>query len=115
MRNPMSKLAALVACLAIFGAAFAADEPTPAAKTPAPTKEQREQMAKVHEHMAACLRSDKTVWECHDAARQECQAAMGGQCAMMGSMMGPMNGPMGPQHHMNKYREDGVPNPKPAE
>jgi len=70
---------------------------------PAPTKEQREQMAKVHEHMAACLRSDKTMRECHEAARKECQEAMGDTCEMMmHSMM---------EHRMNKQRENGVAEP----
>ena len=49
------------------GAALAAD-PTPGATPsnhPAPTKEQREQMAAAHEKIAACLRSDKPIDECH--------------------------------------------------
>jgi hypothetical protein len=41
-----------------------ADDPAPSSH-PAPTKEMREKMAKAHEDMAACLRSDRTVEECH--------------------------------------------------
>jgi hypothetical protein len=32
---------------------------------PAPTKEQREKMATEHDQIAACLRSDKAIEDCH--------------------------------------------------
>ena len=71
--------AALLACGAALlwsaGTAFAT-EPPPAGQTaptarpmhgdhPAPTKEEREKMAQAHEKMAACLRSDRPMSDCH--------------------------------------------------
>ena len=57
----------LIACAAALlwtaGAALAA-EPEHAAR-PAPTKEMREKMANAHEHMVACLRSDRPIADCH--------------------------------------------------
>ena len=41
-----------------------ADDPTSSSRPP-PTKEMREKMAKAHEDMAACLRSDRAIEECH--------------------------------------------------
>lgn len=57
------------------------------------TREQREEMAKVHERMAAYLRSDRPMQECHDELWQGCQGA-GGPAGM-----GPMwrHGRMGPR------------------
>ena len=51
-----------------------------------PTKEMRQQMAQIHEKMAACLRSDRDFTEC----RQEMIQACGGQsgAAGCGMMMG---------------------------
>lgn len=75
--------------IGLSSAAFAADAPTAPA---APTKEMRERMATLHEQMAACLRSDKSVSECHAAMQKHCQAMMGTQgCTRMmgaGGMMG---------------------------
>ena len=77
--------AACIACgAALFwsaGSAFAT-EPTPTTQAapigqvaptnrsmhadhPAPTREQREKMAAAHEKIAACLRSDRPIDECH--------------------------------------------------
>jgi len=58
--------AALVAGIALLWAAGSAlaDEPTPSDRPP-PSKEMREQMAKAHDAMAACLRSDRPIDECH--------------------------------------------------
>jgi hypothetical protein len=41
-----------------------ADDPTSSSRPP-PTKEMREKMAKAHEEMAVCLRSDRAIEECH--------------------------------------------------
>jgi hypothetical protein len=82
-----SILAAAVALL-WAACAIAADPP---ASAPAPSKEQREKMAVLHEQMAACLRSDKPVSDCRAAMMKGCQAELGEQgCAsMMGrGMMG---------------------------
>jgi uncharacterized cupredoxin-like copper-binding protein len=74
-------VAALLSML-LTGAAFAA-EPSPQAH-PALTKEQRESMAAIHEQMAACLRSDKPVADCHKEAMKKCQETMGKDgCPMM--------------------------------
>ena len=53
-----------IALLGMAGAALA-DEPQHDSRPP-PTKEQREKMAEAHEKMAACLRSDRPIQECHD-------------------------------------------------
>ena len=78
---------------------FAADEP-PAAP-PAPSKEMREQMAAVHEKMAACLRSDNGFAACRDEMQRNCREMMGQQaCPMMG---------MGMQDQMMKQCPPGMP------
>jgi hypothetical protein len=99
-------IVAAFACI-VVGAVQSAEH-SDDSNRPAPTKEQREQMAKVHEMMAACLRSDKSVMECREAAHKQCEEAMGPQCHMMGPMMGP-------EHHMNKQRENGASDPKPKQ
>ena len=58
---------AIIACgAALLGAAgmVLADEQAQASR-PAPTKEQRENMAVEHDQIAACLRSDRAIEECH--------------------------------------------------
>ena len=70
-----ASIACGIALLWTAGAAFAteqalagqtapAERPAPA-DHPAPTKEQREKMAQAHEKLAACLRSDRPIDECH--------------------------------------------------
>ena len=62
---------------------LAATAPGPAPATV--TKETREKMAVVHEQMAACLRSDKSLADCHAEMRQSCKESLGDQgCPMMG-------------------------------
>lgn len=79
--------------IALSSAAFAAEPP---AAPSAPTKEMRERMAALHEQMAACLRSDKSVSECRTEMQKHCQAMMGNQgCTRMmgtGGMMGMRRG-----------------------
>lgn len=61
---------------------FAAE---PASPGPVPSKEMREKMAVVHEQIAACLRSTKSMTECRTQAMQKCQETMGQQgCQGMG-------------------------------
>lgn len=73
---------------ALSSAAFATDPPA----APTPTKEMRERMALLHEQMAACLRSDKSIDECRTEMMKHCHATMGNQgCTRMmgtGGMMG---------------------------
>ncbi len=67
----------------------------PSAAAPAePSKEMRAKMATLHERMAACLRSDKSLADCRAEAMQFCQSSMGSQgCMGMGMGMG-MHGGM---------------------
>ena len=61
-----------------------AANPTATTSTP-PSKETREKMAVLHEQMAACLRSDKSIADCRDEMRKNCQTTVGAQgCPMMG-------------------------------
>ncbi len=105
-RHGVLQGALLGACVIAAGGAFAA---TSAAKTAWPTHAQREQMAQIHEQMAACLRSDRSFAECRQAMMRACRAELGtGGCRMMqggrpggrrggmmrgGGMMGPPGGP----------------------
>lgn len=76
----------ILALILNVGAAFSAEPPSPS--HPALTKEQREKMATIHEQMAACLRSDKPISECHKEAMKSCQDTMGKDgCPMMGGSM----------------------------
>lgn len=49
-----------------------------------PSKDQREKMAATHEKMAQCLRSDKSINDCHNEMREQCNQANFGECPMMG-------------------------------
>ena len=84
--------------IATGSAVFSADAPTTA-----PSKEMRAQMAAMHELMAACLRSDKSMSECRTEMMARCQSMMGSQgCrTAMGMGMGMGGGMMGSMHgHM---------------
>jgi hypothetical protein len=73
--------------LASAGAALAAD---PQAAAPAdPTPAARQQMAEVHEKMAACLRSDRPIAECRAEMWKSCQSMTGESGCPMGGGMGP--------------------------
>jgi hypothetical protein len=84
--------------IALSSTPFAGDAPTaPLKRAPVPSldasaKESRERMATVYEQMAACLRSQKPLSECHSEMLKHCQAIMGSQgCTRMrstGGMMG---------------------------
>lgn len=55
------------------------------------SKAMREQMAIMHQQMAACLRSEKAISECQSQMMKDCQSMMGGKgCSMMS--MGNMKG-----------------------
>jgi hypothetical protein len=45
-----------------------------------PTRDDREKMAKNHEQMGTCLRSDQDFKVCHEVFHTECKAMMGGSC-----------------------------------
>jgi hypothetical protein len=79
---------AVLAALSAMGAVAMATNPTSGA-SPGPSKETREKMAVLHEQMAACLRSDKTIADCHAEMMQGCQQSLGDHgCPMMGMGMG---------------------------
>ena len=59
------------------------------------TKEQREAMAKSHEQLAVCLRSDKTMDVCHEEMMKSCKES--DTC--------PMKGRMGMHHGKHEGKE----------
>jgi len=69
--------------LMLSSSAFAEGKNTKSSKMPEMTVEQRNKMAGVHEKMAACLRSDRPLNDCHDEMIKSCQDSMGGTCPMM--------------------------------
>lgn len=84
----------IASLLAIVGASAAPGANPPAAAQSPPSKEMREKMATLHEQMAACLRSDKSMPECRTEMMKNCQDVVGKDgCPMMG--MG-----WGTRHHM---------------
>jgi len=81
--------------IAIVGEASFADDMSKMSdkkEMPAMTKDQREkmaktheQMAKTHEQMATCLRSTKSLKDCHEEMKKSCMTTMGEKgCPMMG-------------------------------
>ena len=84
------RLEAVVTLLGlVMGSSAVLAAQPPCGQTAAPTKEQREKMATIHEQMATCLRSDKPVADCHKEAMKNCQDTMGKNgCSMMGGMGG---------------------------
>jgi hypothetical protein len=98
-RSRRIRTCSVVASLLVLGSLTGALAADPAVTAPAPTKEMREKMAVLHEQMAACLRSEKTVAECRTAMMQGCRTNLGKQgCPMMG--LGRGMG-MGPQMRQN--------------
>ncbi len=87
----------VLAAMSVMAAVSFAATP-PAAAPAAVSKETREKMAVVHEQMAACLRSDKSLADCHAEMRKSCKESLGDQgCPMMGMGMG-----MGKHSHAPK-------------
>jgi hypothetical protein len=80
------KMTALVFCLMSISGSFASAHDMANMKMPNMTTEQRQKMADAHEKMAACLRSDKDLKECHEAMMKSCQDTMGKDCPMGGGM-----------------------------
>lgn len=79
------------------GVALAAEPPASgSAQSTMPSKAMREKMAAMHEQMASCLRSDKSMSECRSEMMKRCRSMMGESCPMMGKMgMGGMGMGMG--------------------
>ena len=67
---------ASTAILLLLGAAAMAADTLPPEHA-VPSKEIREKMAALHEQMAACLRSDRPLSECHSAMMKSCQEQLG--------------------------------------
>ena len=83
VRVTIAKALALLIATTAGTIALAADPPATASG--GPSKEIREKMAVLHEQMAACLRSDKSIADCRDEMRKNCRAAMDPHnCPMMG-------------------------------
>ena len=78
-------LLTLIACTSFVAPVWSA-EPAKASDKGAmakePSKDDREKMAVAHEKMAACLRSDQDMKQCHEALHKECKSMMGGSCPM---------------------------------
>jgi hypothetical protein len=49
-----------------------------------PSKEDRAKMADMHMKMAECLKSDKSMKECHEAMEKSCKDSKMPMCHMMG-------------------------------
>jgi len=78
-------------------AAGSNDLTTEAKPLPALSKETREKLAALHEQMAACLRSDKSIAVCHAEMRAACAGSLNNKgCPSMGMGGGPGIG----MHHM---------------
>jgi len=92
-RRPLQALlcaAALLIGLAASAAETGKPAPgTPSPSAPTPSADQRQEMAAIHEKMAACLRSERSYADCRSEMWNSCQTQMGQNgCPMMG-MMGP--------------------------
>ena len=81
----MKKLAMIGILFLAFagGNALAADAPKGKPEATEVSQDQRKDMAAMHEKMAECLRSDKTMDECRDQMRAQGQGMMAsGLCPM---------------------------------
>ena len=113
--NPMTRRSSLW-CGAIAAFALASASPLFAAEPektapPAPSAEQRQKMAEVHQHMADCLKSDRPMSECRSEMMKSCHGMMGeGACPMMGMGQGGMGPGMG--HGMGGGMMKGAPAPE---
>ena len=86
LHSSIRTVLALAAMSVIGAAALAATQSPPAPATM--TKETREKMAVLHEQMAACLRSDKSLSDCRAEMMKGCKESMGDQGCPMGMGMG---------------------------
>ena len=78
-------LAATAVVLLGAGMAWSVEPPPAASASPAaPSKETREKMAQLHEQMAACLRSDKSIDACRSEMMKNCHDLGEQGCPMMG-------------------------------
>jgi hypothetical protein len=76
---------AVIAAGLLLLATVATAQAPPPVDHPEISKDVREKMAALYEEMAACLRSDKSLQECHSQLRASCSAQLGAaRCPMMG-------------------------------
>lgn len=73
--------------------AFGADKNDKSTKTDKSSwmtmsSETRKQMADMHQKMADCLKSDRSISDCRDTMMASCPMMKDGSCPMMGMMMG---------------------------
>lgn len=87
MYKPIILLASYLLSFSILAAEKPSATQPNKVKSAEPSAEQRENMAKHHEQMAACLRSNKPIDVCHEEHMKACGAGKG--CLGMGHDMGP--------------------------
>jgi hypothetical protein len=99
-----------IALLSVAGVSLAA-EPEHMDRPP-PSKEMRAKMASAHEQMAACLRSDRPMAECHDEMMKQHEMMHQGHDEHEGMGMG-----MGDSKHSlhHEHAMGDKPAPKPAD
>jgi hypothetical protein len=91
---------------------YAAENQKPSTESgtrPQVSTETRQKMATLHEKMAACLRSDKTIQECRTEMRDSCHAMLGkDMCPMLRSMWtgGAVSGTRSNGSEMNSSSEE---------
>ncbi len=93
--NTFLKFKSVSACALLYAllipTAASAEEKSssaPAANHMAATPEMKKDMADMHQKMADCLRTDKSMQDCHGEMMKDCQGAKAaGHCSMMNSMM----------------------------
>ena len=88
MKTKLSLIALSTLSFLISSTSYSHDDK----KAPMTTAEQRMKMADAHEKMAVCLKSTRTMDDCHDEMMKACEDNMGKDgCHMM------------IKHHMTKY------------
>ena len=76
-------LATAFVLTALTQPSYAAESSAPNMAPKEMSKEDREEMAKAHEQMAACLRSTEDPKSCHEVLHKKCESMMGGSCMGM--------------------------------
>lgn len=94
MKRPTARfsLAITAAALVAMGSVVVCDAGPATGNAQPPSKEQREEMARAHEKMAACLRSDRPFADCHQEMMQTCRDVSGGRGCGMGMGQGATRG-----------------------
>ncbi|MHB8420154.1 MAG: hypothetical protein ACYDCL_18930, partial [Myxococcales bacterium] len=100
----MKKLGLALGVVLLGGMALAAEGTAPTTSTSKTTltPEQRGQLADMHEKMAACLRSDRSLPDCHDEMMKSCQSVGMHACCCVSRAWDPCFShafPPGDPHH----------------